>query len=51
MTTSPHDADNQGHDEGDILGPMDTIAWGAGVLGVVLGSIVALAFAIATGAI
>jgi hypothetical protein len=62
MTTSPDDIDNPGHegavahepddhahDEVDILGPIDTIAWGAGVLGVMLGSAVALAFALATG--
>ncbi len=33
----------------DPLGPIDTLAWGAGVIGVVLGLAVAFAFASSTG--
>jgi hypothetical protein len=39
-------ADAQGH--GEPLGPVDWLAWGAGLLGVVVGLGMALAFAIAT---
>jgi hypothetical protein len=43
-----------GHGEHDHdavpLGPIDVIAWGAGLLGVGLGVVIALAFAAATGA-
>ena len=45
--------DDHGHDdhahESDPLGPIDAFAWGAGVLGVLLGLAVVVAFAIATG--
>jgi hypothetical protein len=49
-------AEEHGHDDhaiGDeeILGPIDTIAWGAGIVGVVLGLAVALAFALSTAPI
>jgi hypothetical protein len=40
--------DDHGHGDRDILGPIDVVAWGAGVLGVVLGLAVALAFALST---
>jgi hypothetical protein len=40
--------DDRGHGDHDILGPIDVVAWGAGVLGVVLGLAVALAFALST---
>lgn len=44
-----HD-DDRAH--GDLaLGPMDVPAWGAGVLGVLLGLAVAAAFVLATGEI
>jgi hypothetical protein len=46
-----HGHDDHAHTGEDILGPIDAIAWGAGVLGVVLGLAVALAFALSTGAI
>jgi hypothetical protein len=40
--------DDHGHGDYDILGPIDVVAWGAGVVGVVLGFAVALAFALST---
>jgi hypothetical protein len=44
--------EEHGHDDhahgGDVLGPIDVIAWGAGVLGVALGLAVALAFVLST---
>ena len=46
-----HGHDDHAHLDEMPLGPMDVIAWGAGVLGVVLGLAVALAFALSTGAI
>ena len=42
-----HGHDDHAHDE-DELGPIDVAAWGAGVLGVVLGAVVALGFVLAT---
>ena len=54
-TTGDHGGDGAhddlGHDTGDFLGPVDVIAWGAGVFGIVLGLAVGLAFALATGAL
>ncbi len=58
MTTSGHDtallSEDHGHDDHapEIvmpLGPLDVFAWGAGVLGIVLGLAVVGAFALATG--
>jgi hypothetical protein len=43
-----HRHDDHAHGDGDFLGPIDVIAWGAGVIGVVLGLAVALAFLLAT---
>ena len=43
-----HDA--HGHDE-ESLGPVDVPAWGAGIIGVLLGIAVAAAFALATAPI
>ena len=43
-----HGHDDHAHGGGDFLGPIDVIAWGAGVFGIVLGLAVALAFALAT---
>jgi hypothetical protein len=47
--------DDHGHDDHghapEPLGPVDVRAWGTGVLGVALGLAVALAFAVATGAL
>lgn len=42
-----HGHDDHGHAEAP-LGPIDTAAWGAGVLGILLGALVAICFAIAT---
>ena len=51
-----HATDDHGEDHGhddhahgdDALGPIDTFAWGAGLLGVVLGLVVVVAFVLAT---
>jgi hypothetical protein len=43
-----HDHDDHGPAEG-TLGPVDSAAWGAGILGVALGLVVALCFVLATG--
>ncbi len=47
--------DDHGHDDhahdAEPLGPIDMIAWGASLLGIGLGVVVAAAFAVATGAI
>jgi hypothetical protein len=49
--TDDHGADH-GHDDhahaDESLGPVDRPAWGAGILGVLLGLAVAVAFVIAT---
>ena len=41
------DHDDHGHAE-ESLGPIDGLAWGAGILGVLLGLAVAAAFVLAT---
>ena len=52
MTTSTPDAhDPHAADAADALGPIDIYAWGAGVLGVVLGLVVAACFVLATATI
>ena len=43
-----HGHDDHAHDDSMPLGPIDLFAWGAGVLGVVLGLAVVWAFALAT---
>ncbi len=47
--------DARGHgDHGhapDALGPIDRASWGAGILGVVLGLVVVVAIALASGAV
>lgn len=56
--SEPHHAADQGdgHDDHDdhgpaegTLGSVDSAAWGAGILGVALGLVVALCFVLATG--
>ncbi len=51
----PHGADDHGHDDhahgdGDTLGPLDPMAWGAGALGIALGLVVAFCLVLATSA-
>jgi len=46
-----HGHDDHGHLEDDELGPYDLSAWGAGILGVILGLVVAACFVLATAAI
>ncbi len=45
--------DDHGHDDhahgGEALGPIDVPAWGAAILGIVLGLVVVFAFAQAAG--
>ena len=40
--------DDHAHGDGDALGPIDVFAWGAGLLGVVLGLAVTVCFVLAT---
>jgi hypothetical protein len=42
--------DEHGHDA-EALGPVDSIAWAAGVVGVALGLVVALCFVLATSVV
>ena len=59
LTGPTHGADDHGADHGhddhghaaEALGPVDTWAWGAGVLGLAIAAVMAVAFALATGAI
>jgi hypothetical protein len=46
-----HGHDDHAHSDGDILGPIDVIAWGAGVIGVALGLAIAFAFALSTASL
>jgi hypothetical protein len=46
-----HGHDDHAHADADFIGPVDLIAWGAGIAGIVLGLCVALVFALSTGAI
>jgi hypothetical protein len=52
VTDDQHDDDQPGHDDHahdeEALGPVDVNAWGAGIVGVLLGLAVALAFVLAT---
>lgn len=46
---------DHGHDDhahtGEVLGPVDTWAWGAGLLGLAVAAVTVVCFALATGAI
>ena len=42
-----HGHDDHAHDE-EPLGPIDIAAWGAGVLGIALGAVIAVCFMLAT---
>ena len=46
-----HGHDDHAHSDSDPLGPIDLIAWGAGIAGIVLGLCVALVFWMSTRAI
>lgn len=46
-----HGHGDHAHDDGERLGPIDLTAWGAGLLGVVLGLVVAFCFVLATSAV
>jgi len=46
-----HGHDDRANDEGMPLGPIDLIAWGAGILGVVLGLVIVVAFMLATATV
>lgn len=44
------DDHGMGHDdEHQALGPVDVAAWGAGLLGLAIGGVTALAYAVSTG--
>lgn len=43
-----HAAEADGHGHGGTLGPIDWVAWGAGLVGLLVGLGTALAFVIAT---
>lgn len=45
-----HGHDEDGHD-GEALGPIDSTAWAAGLVGVALGLVVALCFVLATSGV
>jgi hypothetical protein len=44
-----HGHDDHAHADGEPLGPVDVIVWGAGILGIGAGLVVALVMAISTG--
>jgi len=44
-----HGHDDHAHGGGEALGPVDVFAWGAGLLGIGAGLIVALVMAASTG--
>jgi hypothetical protein len=44
-----HGHDDHAHGAAAALGPMDMVAWGYGVLGIVLGLAVAVAIALGSG--
>ena len=53
MSKLTHADDAPGHDDADAhheapLGPLDVPAWGAGIIGILLGLAVAVAFMLAT---
>ena len=45
-----HGHDDHAHEAEEALGPIDGAAWGAGLLGVVIGLAVAFCFVLATAA-
>jgi hypothetical protein len=60
QAAAPHDMHDggHGHDDdhgaghehaGEALGPIDVAAWGAGIVGVLLGAVIAVAMAMSTG--
>ena len=44
-----HGHDDHAHADGEPLGPVDLVAWGAGLLGIGAGLVVALVMATSTG--
>ncbi|OGO52338.1 MAG: hypothetical protein A2V84_07555 [Chloroflexi bacterium RBG_16_70_13] len=44
-----HGHDDHAHGDGEPLGPVDALAWGAGTLGIGAGLVVALVMAASTG--
>jgi hypothetical protein len=45
-----HGHDDHAHTE-EALGPIDVAAWGAGIAGVAIGAVIAVCFALASGAL
>ena len=46
-----HGHDDHAHGDDDALGPIDSAAWAAGIVGIAVGLVIAGAFALSTGAI
>lgn len=46
-----HGPDDHAHRDEEALGPIDAAAWTAGAVGVLVGLVIAAAFALSTGAI
>jgi hypothetical protein len=46
-----HGHDDHAHGDDAALGPIDTAAWAAGIVGVVIGLVIAGAFALATSSL
>ncbi len=44
-----HGHDDHAHGDGEALGPVNRLAWGAGALGIIGGLVVALVLALAAG--
>jgi hypothetical protein len=44
-----HGHDDHAHGDGDVLGPVDVLAWGAGAVGILAGLAVALVMAASAG--
>ncbi len=44
-----HGHDDHAHGDGDTLGPIDSASWGAGLVGIAAGLVVALVLAMSAG--
>lgn len=44
-----HGHDDHAHGEGEVLGPVNTLAWGAGAIGIIGGLLLAFLLAVAAG--
>ena len=46
-----HEPDPAGHGDASTLGPIDIAAWGAGILGIAVAVVMAVAFVMATSGV